>query len=164
MPDLSDRDQKLKPKFKHPLYPVWKRIQYRCYAKSCPRYAEWGGRGIRVAQEWLDDFWAFVEHIGPRPSIKHSIDRIDNDGHYEPGNVRWATPREQTLNSSQVVMWTFDGKTQCIKDWARELEVPYKLLTKRKKLGWAIKDILTIVSSPYSRKSGLKVLKGCSKL
>lgn len=163
MSELSEHTRKISKK-KHEAYKNYTHMIYRCHNESSARYKEWGGRGIVVCDAWRDDFWQFVKDMGPKPSPKHSIDRINNDGNYEPANCRWATPREQTLNSSHAVMWTFDGKTQCIKDWARELEVPYKLLTKRKKLGWAIKDILTIVSSPYSRKSGLKVLKGCSKL
>lgn len=127
---------------KHPLYPVWRRMIYRCYAKSGPRYAEWGGRGIRVDDLFLENFYAFVDEIGPRPTPAHSIDRIDNAGNYAPGNIRWSLPREQTLNSSQVVMLTYNGKTQCLKDWADELGFSYKCITKRWQSGKTVEEIL----------------------
>lgn len=81
-----------------PEYRAWLRMKRRCTDQNHDKYSYYGGRGIRVADEWLSDFRAFLAHIGPRPSPGHSIDRINNEGNYEPGNVRWATKQEQMKN------------------------------------------------------------------
>lgn len=84
------------------LYATWKGIRNRCYNKRGPNYRLWGGRGITMAPEWADfaSFIAYInKYLGPRPSPKHSLDRKDNDGNYEPGNLRWATQAEQNANS-----------------------------------------------------------------
>lgn len=86
----------------HPLYRLWKRIRRRCYDPAVHNYRWYGARGIGVCPEWRDDAGAFIAYIervlGPRPPGM-SLDRIDNDGDYAPGNVRWATPTEQVRNS-----------------------------------------------------------------
>jgi len=79
-------------------YRTWYGIKRRCYNHSEQNYSRYGGRGIRMCKEWLNDFNAFFKHIGPCPSKKHSIDRINNNGNYEPGNVRWATAKQQANN------------------------------------------------------------------
>lgn len=73
-------------------------MRHRCYSPRSDYFADYGGRGIRVCDEWRHDFAAFFGYVGPKPSPRHSIDRIDVNGHYEPGNVRWATPSEQARN------------------------------------------------------------------
>jgi len=83
-----------------PEYQAWQNMRARCMNAAHPKYARYGGRGITVCPEW-DSFPAFFDHIGPRPSADHSLDRIDNERGYEPGNVRWATRREQQLNRSR---------------------------------------------------------------
>ncbi len=82
-----------------PEHRAWTRAKGRCYNPKNAKYPSYGGRGIRMCDEWRENFLAFYVHIGPRPSAKHSLDRWpNNNGHYEPGNVRWATAREQSLN------------------------------------------------------------------
>lgn len=83
---------------KSPEYVVWINMRKRCLDPSDRKYADYGGRGIRVYDEWIGSFSAFLLHVGKRPSPSHSIDRINNDGNYEPGNVRWSTVYEQALN------------------------------------------------------------------
>lgn len=79
-------------------YRPWWRMKGRCYDKNNNRYPLYGARGIRVCDRWRKDFWQFLSDVGPRPSLAHSLDRIDTNGHYEPGNVRWATREEQQRN------------------------------------------------------------------
>lgn len=81
----------------HPLYDTWRGMKERCFSPANKRYADYGGRGITVCDRWRDDFWAFVADMGERPD-GHSLDRIDNDRGYEPGNVRWATASQQNYN------------------------------------------------------------------
>jgi len=90
----------------HPGYSCWVGMIQRCTNPKQPNWARYGGRGITVCAEWVASYEAFMEHIGPRPGPDSSIDRIDNDGNYEPGNVRWATRSEQQRNKgTKVPRW-----------------------------------------------------------
>ena len=81
-----------------PEYRIWTGMIARCSNKKAKSYRYYGGRGISVCDRWREDFENFYRDVGQRPSVRHSLDRINNDGNYEPGNVHWATPREQVLN------------------------------------------------------------------
>lgn len=83
-------------------YRTWAKMKERCYNPNEKRYADYGGRGISVCDEWREDFLAFLRHIGPKPEGRYSIDRIDVNGNYEPGNVRWATDVQQSRNRRNV--------------------------------------------------------------
>lgn len=102
-------------------YRAWKAMNTRCTNPKQANYKNYGGRGITVAECWRNDFAAFLAHIGPAPSDKHSVDRIKNTIGYEPGNVRWATRREQSKNSRRVREITFRGETHHLSEWARLL-------------------------------------------
>lgn len=90
-------------------YRSWVNIKRRCLSPKCDKYAYYGGRGITVCEEWRRSFAAFLECVGPAPSPQHSIDRIDTNGNYESGNVRWATRIEQRGNRRPVAHynWTY---------------------------------------------------------
>ena len=81
-------------------YKAWQSMKQRCYNFNRECYDHYGGRGIKVCDEWLNNFEAFLADVGPAPSSEHSIDRINNDGNYEPGNVKWSTVFEQNHNRS----------------------------------------------------------------
>jgi hypothetical protein len=83
-------------------YTAWDALIRRCCDPRHARFARYGGRGIRVCERWRQDFMAFFADMGPRPSSAHSIDRRDNDGHYEPANCRWATRSQQQRNMGLV--------------------------------------------------------------
>ena len=83
-------------------YWVWRGVKQRCYNPKHPWYARYGGRGIRMCDEWRNSFQAFARDMGPRPSPKHTIERIDNDGDYRPGNCRWGTMTDQNRNKGGV--------------------------------------------------------------
>src|ERR1035437_5533989 len=100
-------------------YIIWGHITQRCYNPSCKQYADYGGRGIKMCQRWFDSFFAFLTDMGPRPNGL-TIDRINNDGNYEPGNCRWATMKEQCSNRRSNVMLEYNGKTMTLRQWSVE--------------------------------------------
>lgn len=81
-----------------PEWNAWRNARYRCTKPTSPDWHNYGGRGIRMAKQWLTSFSRFFACVGPRPSSRHSLDRIDNSQGYVPGNVRWATKAEQNAN------------------------------------------------------------------
>ena len=118
----------------HPEYASWSAMVQRCTNPKSPNWRLYGGRGITVCEPWLKDFGAFLDHIGPRPGQDYSIDRIDNDGNYEPGNVRWATRSEQQRNkrsgvSEEAIAFIREGVAEGlswrgIADALNELSIP----------------------------------------
>jgi hypothetical protein len=114
-----------------PEYTVWTHMVQRCTNPRRRGYEHYGGRGIRVCDRWRNSFAMFLADMGPRPSAKHSIDRVDNDGHYEPGNVRWATRAVQARNTVRSRLLTLGERTMCLTDWARELGLGATSLAER---------------------------------
>lgn len=123
---------------------IWSHIQKRCYDPNAVGYEKYGAIGITVCQEWRGrgGFQAFLDHIGPCPSIKHTVDRKDNSKGYEPGNVRWATPKEQARNRRNNVNITAFGKTQCLAAWSEELGISPALIQSRLARGWPVEKAL----------------------
>ena len=123
-------------------YIVWNSMLKRCRNTADKDYPRYGGRGIRVYEPWFK-FENFLADVGPRPSLSHSIDRFpDNDGDYEPGNVRWATVTEQANNRRSSRPIEFQGKRLTIAQWARELGIRNQTLQARL-AKWSIERALT---------------------
>lgn len=126
-----------------PEYKAWCDLKARCENPNTPNFNNYGGRGIRVCEEWRASFEAFLAHVGPRPSPKHSIDRKDNDGSYEPGNVRWVTPKQQARNKRTSRLIELDGERLRLGDWAGRTGIKRLTLFMRIKRGWSIEKALT---------------------
>lgn len=139
-----------KPRERHgmsgtPIYNAWLMIISRCYRTYSTAFASYGGRGITVCQEWQDSFVAFYDHVSMLPHFDkegYTIDRIDNDGNYEPGNVRWATQKQQARNTRSNRMLTYKGKKQCVAAWAEELGIETNVLEQRLHNGWSVEKAL----------------------
>jgi len=111
-------------------------MQERSSNPKHPEFHNYGGRGIEVCREWESDFPAFLAHIGPRISSAQSIDRIDTNEGYKPGNVKWSTQLQQMQNVRKNRMITFGGKTLCLSEWCRRLGIPTSTMKRRLDLGW----------------------------
>ncbi len=128
------------------LHRIWNDMKNRCSLKKSDPAGRYLARGIKVCERWCS-FPNFLQdilaEIGEPPTPGHQIDRKDNDGNYEPGNVRWATREEQQRNTRRTHFITFRGKTQCLTDWALELGIPRPRLSRRIHLGWSLERALT---------------------
>ena len=115
-----------------PEYGVWKSMKSRCYRKKDAHYDRYGGRGITVYKPWRISFATWLAYMGQRPGPRYSIDRFpDNNGNYEPGNVRWATRKQQMQNISTNHWVTFRNRTMVISDWDREFGVSEGTVRRR---------------------------------
>lgn len=130
-------------KSKTRLYSIYHHIINRCYNKNTRNYQNWGGRGIKICDAWLNDFMNFYSwaiNNGYHEGL--SIDRINVDGNYEPDNCRWATSKEQGNNRRTSIFLTYNGKTQTLKQWSEELGCKYGTMNVRYHEGWPVKEIL----------------------
>jgi hypothetical protein len=132
-------------------YNAWKDLKARCSNPKHPDYRYYGGRGIKVCSEWetfagfhKDMYEPFLKHLKEFGVKDTSIDRIDNDGGYNKGNVRWATRWEQARNHSNTVYLEFENDRLLFGDWAKRVGMNYKTLYNRiNTAGWSIKRALT---------------------
>lgn len=129
---------------------IWSSMKSRCENPKAISYPLYGARGITVCDRWRRDFAAFLADMGPCPSPDHSIDRIDSAGHYEPGNCRWATEREQQRNRRSNHRVTFGGETLCVAEWAERIGITYSALKSRLQKGWSVERALTESTRPWA--------------
>ena len=116
-----------------PTYRNWKHMLDRCRNHRHPKWRRYGGRGISVCPQWLS-FEGFIKDMGARPPGT-TIDRIDNDGNYEPGNCRWATAKQQSQNTRSNVVLEHNGMALCLSEWERSLGLYRGCLSRRLGLG-----------------------------
>ena len=118
---------------RHKAYDSWQKMMKRCYNPRNQAYPRYGGRGICVCQRW-HDVTCFIADMGtPQPGMM--IERINNDGNYEPSNCKWATREEQARNTSYVKKIEFHGEVLCVAEWARKLDVSVQKIRYRLKRG-----------------------------
>lgn len=125
------------------LYSIWSNMKQRCYNEKHPEYSIYGGRGIKICNEWLRDFMSFYDWAllhGYKEDL--SIDRVDVNGPYAPGNCRWATAKEQSNNLRTNRRYTIDGTTKTLKQWSEEYHISYCKLRSRIYIGWSIEEAL----------------------
>lgn len=129
-----------------PLYTVWLGIRKRCLSSKSTRYADYGGRGIAICEQWADSYAAFREW-----SLNHgyqkglSIDRIDVDGDYSPDNCRWVDNLTQQNNRRCNINVTYQNQTHTLKEWSRIRNINYQTLYRRYKLGWDTPKLLNYI-------------------
>lgn len=123
-------------------YRSWSEMKRRCKSKERDKYNSWALKGVVVCERWLE-FQKSYDDMGPKPSKDHQIERIDNDGNYEPGNCRWATRKEQCNNRRNSHFLTLGTKTQTIQQWCDQLGIPDTTLHNRLKRGWSAERSLT---------------------
>ncbi len=124
---------------------IWASMIQRCYNPKVKAHATYGARGITVCQRWRDSFATFLDDMGERPSLQHSIDRIDTDGNYCPENCRWATMKQQGRNRRNNRMITHKGETLCLSEWAERAGLSLNALKCRLDVcGYTVEEALTM--------------------
>jgi hypothetical protein len=131
-----------------PEYEVWRCMRRRCYQPDFDSYPKYGGKGIKVCKRW-HNFGNFMADMGPRPSKRHSIDRLDARKDYSPSNCKWATPIEQASHKSSNVFLKLGGEKLTISEWSRRTGISKQLLRRRHlELKWSVeKTLMTPVRS-----------------
>lgn len=150
---VADTNRELRERHSHakqgnhsPEYSVWATMKQRCENRRSEKYKNYGGRGIKVCERW-QDFSNFIADMGSRPSPQHTIERIDVDGNYEPGNCCWATQLEQGANRTDNRILTFNGETKHLSAWARELGIdPATLIGRLNSNNWSFEDAMSKTS------------------
>lgn len=145
----------------HPLYNRWRRMIARCHGSKKTASKNYEGRGIKVCERWRESFADFMEDMGEPPTMKHQIERKENNGNYEPGNCVWATVAEQANNRRNSLVATIGGRTMCLADWLAQVftTIPRTTVEARIMRGWPIEKALTIpkkIGKPVGRKDGTK--------
>ncbi len=132
---------------------LWKNIKARCFNPDCGRYERYGGRGITMYEPWINDFERFkadvLANAGPRPKGRVCLDRIDNNGNYEPGNIRWVTIAENNRNLSKNVNITINEETKTLNEWSTISGISCSAIRRRIENNWPEEEWLL----PDQRKS-----------
>lgn len=130
-------------------YNIWSGARARCLNKKSAAYQKYGAKGIGICDRWAigeggkSGFECFIEDMGDRPSLKHSLDRINPTGNYEPSNCRWATDREQQNNRSNNIMIEAFGRVDTIANWSRERGIGRVAILNRLAAGWDVERAMT---------------------
>lgn len=131
----------------HPLYQTWQNMKQRCTNPRSPLYRYYGGKGVTVCARWLGDFAAFAADMGPKPSPRHSLDRIDPAGNYEPSNCRWATRQTQNRNQRWTRYVSLDGERFKAVELAELSGTKTDTIMNRAERGLPLKELLSAGST-----------------
>lgn len=123
-------------------YHVWQEMKQRCHNENHHAYADYGGRGIAVCDEWKESFETFYRDMGPRPGKKYALERRDNDKGYSKENCVWATMTQQARNRRNNIYYELDGKTKTLGEWCHDLSLPYCAIYMRMKRGASFEDAI----------------------
>lgn len=137
------------------LHRIWHSMYCRCYYKSTNQYKNYGGKGIKVCEEWKHiegfiNFYNWAMTNGYRDDL--TLDRIDNDKNYSPQNCRWVTCKQQCRNKTNNVYYTFKGETKTSKEWCEIYNISQTTLNDRLKRNWTLEQALTISTKGNHRK------------
>lgn len=127
-----------------PEYRHWINMISRCENPNTPGFEHYGGRGIRVCSRWRENFENFFADMGAKPSIRHSVDRVRVNEHYEPSNCRWALPKTQSRNTRANRHVTVDGLDVTLAEAVEKSPVPYNTVLYRLRRGWPLDEALTL--------------------
>jgi hypothetical protein len=136
------------------LYKTWQGIKERCYNPKSPSYSTYGERNIKMFDEWISNYKSFSDYVKTLPNYNekgYSIDRIDVNKGYEPGNIRWADSTTQANNRRDNVFVEFNGEVLTAKQWSVRLGMNYRTIMNRIKMGWSVEDILTRPVEKHAR-------------
>ena len=135
------------------LYRIWANIKTRCYNERDPHFERWGNRGITMCAEWKDNFQTFYDWaMSHGYSDDLTIDRIDNNGNYEPSNCRWVTAKEQSNHRSNNIILSFNGENHTISEWSEITGIKQHVIRNRLIRGWSIENVLTRKVGKYVHK------------
>ena len=142
------------------LFNLWTRIKDRCYREKNPNYRNYGGRGIKMCDEWKDDFvkfrtWAinsgYKEELLKNGKNKWTIDRINNDGDYEPSNCRWVTIKQQCRNRRTNSFVEYNGEKYCYAELSENFNINKQIIQYRISHGWSINDTINTPVRKYNK-------------
>lgn len=146
---VTTEEERIVKKNRERIHTIWRNMWRRCTNINDEKYARYGGRGISICDEWkdVDAFYDWAINNGYQENL--SIDRIDNDGNYEPHNCRWVDDVTQANNKSTNFNITFNGETHTLQEWSRITGIDRRTIYKRiEQYGWQIKDALTKPTKP----------------
>lgn len=136
---------------KTPTHVTWMLMRQRCLNPNATAFKNYGAKGITVSDRW-ERFENFLADMGERPTLAHTLDRIDNSKGYEPGNCRWATMRDQQNNRTNNRRLTWRGETKTLLEWSRLTGIPHRTIGQRlDRLGWSVDEALSRAPSPLPR-------------
>ncbi len=138
-----------------PEYAAWANITNRCLRPSHPSFKGYGARGVSICDAWSGrgGFARFFAHIGPRPTPAHQVDRIDNSKGYEPGNVRWATRKEQMNNTRSNHWIEIDGEIRTLREWSIANDIHETTIIHRIRRGMSARDAVLVPAKFSGRRA-----------